>query len=166
MHWLKKKEINLSLSFGPHAAVSTANSHISHEAVQHRVPLPPTSKHHEAPPIAKQQNRCVLPSPGVSTCWSPSAQLTATHYRFKLTKDSLRICKAFAFIFGVNWLRHCGVTASFGRHIYLARDTLILHPPEKFLVGLSCISFVNPKPARIRRALGSAESAFIALNSS
>ena len=110
----KKKEINLSLSFGPHAAVSTANSHISHEAVQHRVPLPPTSKHHEAPPIAKQQNRCVLPSPGVSTCWSPSAQLTATHYRFKLTKDSLRICKAFAFIFGVNWLWHCGVTASFG----------------------------------------------------
>lgn len=41
---------------------------------------------------------------------------------------------------------------------YLASETLILQPPEKCLVGLSCISLVNPKPARIRRALGSAES--------
>ena len=30
------------------------------------------------------------------------------------TKDESKRCSAFAFIFGVNWLLHCGVTASFG----------------------------------------------------
>lgn len=29
---------------------------------------------------------------------------------------------------------------------YLASDTLILHPPEKWLTGLCCISVVNPRP--------------------
>ena len=47
-----------------------------------------------------------------------------------------------------------------------AKDTRILQPPDKFFVGLSIISFVNPRPARIRRALGSAASAFIAFSSS
>ena len=45
-----------------------------------------------------------------------------------------------------------------GGVIDLARETLILQPPEKCLVGRSCISLVKPRPARIRRAFGSAES--------
>ncbi len=50
--------------------------------------------------------------------------------------------------------------------MYLASETLILHPPEKCMVGRDCISLVNPRPARIRRARGSAESALMAVNSS
>lgn len=49
---------------------------------------------------------------------------------------------------------------------HLARDTLILQPPENFLVGLFCISEVKDKPAKILRALASAAAAPIALNSS
>jgi len=52
------------------------------------------------------------------------------------------------------------------RNKALARDTLIRQPPEKFLVARFCISLENPKPARIRRARGSAESALIAFSSS
>lgn len=52
------------------------------------------------------------------------------------------------------------------RNKALARDTLIRQPPEKFLVARFCISLENPKPAKIRRARGSAESALIAFNSS
>lgn len=49
---------------------------------------------------------------------------------------------------------------------YLARDTRILHPPEKSLVGRSCISLVNCRPDKIRRARPSAALAPIAFNSS
>ncbi len=49
---------------------------------------------------------------------------------------------------------------------HLARDTLILQPPENFLVGLFCISGVKDRPAKILRALASAASAPIALKSS
>lgn len=49
---------------------------------------------------------------------------------------------------------------------YLARETLILHPPENLLVGLFCISGVNDRPANILLALASAAAAPIALNSS
>ena len=52
------------------------------------------------------------------------------------------------------------------RNRALARDTLIRQPPEKFLVARFCISLENPKPAKIRRARGSAESALIAFSSS
>lgn len=52
------------------------------------------------------------------------------------------------------------------RYKALAKDTRILHPPEKFFVARSCISVENPKPANILLALGSAESALIAFNSS
>lgn len=52
------------------------------------------------------------------------------------------------------------------RNKALARDTLIRQPPEKFLVARFCISLENPKPAKIRRARGSAESALIAFSSS
>ena len=34
------------------------------------------------------------------------------------TKDESKCGTAFAFIFGVNWLWHCGVTASFGVFFY------------------------------------------------
>lgn len=47
-----------------------------------------------------------------------------------------------------------------------ASDTRIRQPPEKLLVGLSCIDLENPRPANILRARGSAESAPIAFNSS
>lgn len=50
--------------------------------------------------------------------------------------------------------------------VYLARETLILHPPENLLVGLFCISGVNDRPARILLALASAAAAPIALSSS
>lgn len=49
---------------------------------------------------------------------------------------------------------------------HLARETLILHPPENLLVGLFCISGVNDRPANILLALASAAAAPIALNSS
>lgn len=48
----------------------------------------------------------------------------------------------------------------------LAKETLIRQPPEKFFVALSIISFVKPRPAKMRRALGSAASAPIACSSS
>jgi hypothetical protein len=41
----------------------------------------------------------------------------------------------------------------------LAKEILIRHPPEKYLVGLTCISAVNPRPNKMRRALDSAEEA-------
>jgi len=50
--------------------------------------------------------------------------------------------------------------------LYLARETLILQPPENLLVGLFCISVVKDRPARILRALGSAAAAPMALSSS
>lgn len=49
---------------------------------------------------------------------------------------------------------------------YLARETLILQPPENLLVGLFCISGVKDKPARILLALASAAAAPMALSSS
>ena len=49
---------------------------------------------------------------------------------------------------------------------YRANETLILQPPEKFFVALSIIGFVKPRPANIRRALGSAASAPMAASSS
>lgn len=47
-----------------------------------------------------------------------------------------------------------------------ARDTRIRQPPEKSLVGRSCIALEKPRPAKIRRARGSAESAPSIFNSS
>ena len=58
-------------------------------------------------------------------------------------------------------------TLRFGeKYIYLARETLILQPPDKLFVGLSIIPIVNPRPARILLAFGSAASAPIARSSS
>uniref|UniRef100_A0A915HW08 Uncharacterized protein n=1 Tax=Romanomermis culicivorax TaxID=13658 RepID=A0A915HW08_ROMCU len=45
-------------------------------------------------------------------------------------------------------------------------DILIRQPPEKCFVARSCISLVNCRPDSILRALDSAESAPMALNSS
>lgn len=50
--------------------------------------------------------------------------------------------------------------------VYLARETLILHPPENLLVALFCISGVKDRPARILLALASAAAAPIADSSS
>lgn len=50
--------------------------------------------------------------------------------------------------------------------LYLARETLILHPPENLFVGLFCISGVKDRPARILLAFASAAAAPIALSSS
>ena len=57
-------------------------------------------------------------------------------------------------------------THNSGRYTHLAKDTLILQPPDRLFVGLSIIPIVNPRPARILLALGSAASAPIALKSS
>lgn len=46
----------------------------------------------------------------------------------------------------------------------LANDTHIVLPPEKFLDAPFCITLLNTKPARILRAVGSAESAPIKFN--
>mmetsp|Transcript_12351 Transcript_12351/g.26063 ORF Transcript_12351/g.26063 Transcript_12351/m.26063 type:complete len:222 (+) Transcript_12351:1634-2299(+) len=48
----------------------------------------------------------------------------------------------------------------------LAKLTRIRHPPEKSLVFLDCISWVNPSPLRMERALTSAVEASIASNRS
>lgn len=65
------------------------------------------------------------------------------------------------------WLVGSSSSSNVGsRNRARANDTLIRHPPEKLLVGRSCMDLEKPKPARIRRALGSAESAPIAFNSS
>lgn len=48
----------------------------------------------------------------------------------------------------------------------LASETRIRQPPEKSLVARFCIAVEKPRPANIRRARGSAESAPIALSSS
>mmetsp|Transcript_4926 Transcript_4926/g.11747 ORF Transcript_4926/g.11747 Transcript_4926/m.11747 type:complete len:203 (+) Transcript_4926:1213-1821(+) len=47
-----------------------------------------------------------------------------------------------------------------------ANEILILQPPENILVGLVCISVVNPRPDKIPWALASAESAPMLANSS
>ncbi|RNA39521.1 hypothetical protein BpHYR1_050374 [Brachionus plicatilis] len=44
----------------------------------------------------------------------------------------------------------------------LAREILILHLPEKFLVNLCCIAWSKPRPDKIWQAFASAASAFIA----
>jgi len=46
----------------------------------------------------------------------------------------------------------------------LAKETLILHPPDKDLVGLFLISSSKPKPFNILIALDSALSASISVN--
>jgi len=46
----------------------------------------------------------------------------------------------------------------------LARVTLILQPPDKFLVAVFYISWSNPKPFKIWAALAGAEKASISSN--
>lgn len=46
----------------------------------------------------------------------------------------------------------------------LAKATLILHPPDKDLVGLLIISVLNPSPPKITEALASAVCASICSN--
>jgi len=43
--------------------------------------------------------------------------------------------------------RFCGGSANaLTLKSYLAKETLMRHPPEKLRVGLDCISVVKPKP--------------------